>query len=242
MKNFVITPQNAAEYADKIIAWIKQKLASANSSGVVLGLSGGIDSAVVAYLCKRGRIPLHMLMLPDGDNPMEDARLVLDDLGMEADVVDIAPLATMVEEPIGDMPDMARINIRPRLRMIMLYALAGKHGALVAGTGNMSEIFTGYFTKWGDGASDFMPLANLTKGEVWTLARELSIPSKIVDKAPSADLFHGQTDESEMGFSYQQIDSFLLSGSSGDEAVDERLRARNKVMEHKNSAVEKFCG
>ena len=240
MKSFVITPDNAAEYADKIVIWIQKKLKSAGADGVVLGLSGGIDSAVVAYLCERGGIPLHLILLPDGDNPMEDARLVLDDLSMEGMVVDISPFAKEMEGRLGPLPDMARINIRPRLRMILFYALAGKYNALVAGTGNLSEVYTGYFTKWGDGACDFLPLANLTKREVWTLAHELSVPARIIDKAPSADLFPGQTDEGEMGFTYEQIDGFLLNGTSGDAEVDRRLRERHERMAHKAKAVERF--
>ena len=133
---------------------------------------------------------------------------------------------------VAELSDMAKANINPRLRMIALYAIAASENRLVAGTGNRSEIYMGYFTKWGDGASDFNPIADLTVRETYEFLEYLKAPRCIIDKAPSAALFEGQTDEQEMGISYAAIDSYLLEGTADakDLAIMERY---HKNSEHK---------
>ena len=131
---------------------------------------------------------------------------------------------------------LAQANLKPRLRMITLYFHANLLDYMVVGTGNKAEFTLGYFTKWGDGAADVFPLADLTKHEVWALARELGVPREVVDRAPTAGLWSGQTDEEEMGLRYVQIDRYLTTGTSGDPAVDAEIERRNRNSRHKVAA------
>jgi len=142
----------------------------------------------------------------------------------EAFLSAIDPVAKPIPAAIG--------NIAPRLRMTTLYTIAQSENRLVAGTGNRSEFFMGYFTKWGDGAYDFNPIADLTVGEIYEFLRFLNAPESIITKAPSAGLFDGQTDEAEMGISYAKIDDFILNGraSDADKAILDRYHSRS---EHK---------
>ncbi len=128
---------------------------------------------------------------------------------------------------------LALANVKPRLRMTTLYYYGNLLRYLVLGTGNRDELTVGYFTKWGDGAADALPLGDLVKAEVRALARELGVPEAIVERPPSAGLWPGQTDEAELGFSYEQLDRYLLEGSSGDPAVDATIRRRNEEARHK---------
>ena len=139
-------------------------------------------------------------------------------------------------EGVSELNDAAVTNIAPRLRMTTLYTVAAAESRLVAGTGNRSEIYMGYFTKWGDGASDFNPIADLTAAEVFAFLRWLNAPAHIVEKAPSAGLFEGQTDESEMGVTYRAIDTWLQEGTAEEKdlAVIERYHARS---EHKRRPI-----
>jgi NAD+ synthase len=128
---------------------------------------------------------------------------------------------------------MARANVKPRLRMLSLYYYANLLGYLVLGTGNKAELTMGYFTKFGDGGADALPLGDLVKAEVRELARLLGVPREVVERAPSAGLWAGQTDEVELGLSYEQLDRFLLTGSSGDPAADAEIRRREAASRHK---------
>ncbi len=131
---------------------------------------------------------------------------------------------------------LAQANLKPRMRMITLYFYANLLDYLVVGTGNKAEFTLGYFTKWGDGAADCFPLADLMKAEVWALAREIGVPSEVVDRAPSAGLWSGQTDEEEMGLRYAQIDRYLATGTSGDAAADTEIERRYRNSRHKVSS------
>jgi len=128
---------------------------------------------------------------------------------------------------------LAQANLKPRLRMITLYFYANLLDYLVIGTGNKAEFTLGYFTKWGDGAADAFPLADLLKHEVWALARAVGVPDEVTERAPTAGLWAGQTDEEEMGLRYAQIDRYLATGSSGDGAIDAEIERRNRNSRHK---------
>ncbi len=141
---------------------------------------------------------------------------------------------------ITEMTDLAIANIAPRLRMTTLYAVAAAEGRMVAGTGNASEAYMGYFTKWGDGAHDFNPISDLTATEVFEFLEYLNAPRCIIDKAPSAGLFDGQTDEQEMGVTYAAIDRYLMTGEAEerDREIIERFHARS---EHKRHPISTFA-
>ena len=204
---------------NRIVSWLHDYAAEAGASGYVVGLSGGIDSACTAVLCRRamGSNVLGVLM-PCHSTPSdaELAHLFADTFGIETVTVALEPAFGALLGVLPDTSDLARANIRPRLRMTTLYALAQTHGYLVAGTGNKSEIAVGYFTKYGDGGVDVEPLGELYKTQVRLLAAELGIPQAIIDRPPTAGLWEGQTDEGEMGITYEALDTTLAAIEAGE--------------------------
>ena len=247
-KNFVITDDNAQEYISYMSAFIKNKVESANRDGVVLGMSGGIDCSVVARLCQEAGIKVLLVMLPDGEDmtrskSMEDAMKLINEFGFDHKTINIKSICDEFEGKIDEsLDELSKINIRPRIRMAILYSLAQSRRSFVIGTGNFDERLLGYFTKWGDGASDLNPLAMLTKGEVRLLAKHLNVPDSIINKPPSAGLFDGQTDEAELGFTYNEIDSYILNGTTGNLETDTRLEKRISMSAHKLNPIPIYDG
>ena len=233
--------RDARKLIDSIKKWISQIISASGAGGAVVGMSGGIDSAVAAALLKEAlgadkvlavQMPCHSLSLD-----AEHARLVSDALGIKMVDADLSrPYDAYMEMLNGVMPPskLASANIKPRLRMITVYAIAQTLGYLVCGTGNKDEVTIGYFTKYGDGGNDFMPLADLTKGEVREIARVLNIPSVVIDKPPSAGLWEGQTDEQEMGLTYDVLDAYV-SGQPVSERDAREIERRIRASEHKRS-------
>ena len=170
---------------------------------------------------------------------MDDGGEVARQFDIENRTVDITETKQTLVKALAQVTELnqqALVNINPRLRMATVYAVAAAEGRLVAGTGNRSEAYMGYFTKWGDGAYDLNPIADLTVTEIYEFLRYLNAPQSIIDKAPSAGLFEGQTDEAEMGVTYAAIDRFLMTGEANDadRAVIERYHARS---EHKRTGA-----
>lgn len=193
----------------------------AKAPGFVLGLSGGVDSAVSAALAVKavGKANVLGLVLPHRDSAPTDAAHAAEvarTFGLATETVDITraveAVATACEHPVEGM---TLGNVKSRMRMVLLYAHANATGRLVLGTGNKSELMQGYFTKFGDGGADVYPLGDVYKTHVWELARHLRVPSSIVEKPPSAGLFPGQTDEGEMGISYTHLDEVLAGLEAG---------------------------
>lgn len=206
--------------ADRIAHWIREQVEAAGLNGVVLGLSGGVDSATIAGLCARGlgpdRVTAAILPIHSQPKDIEDARLAAAAFGLEPLTIDLGPVFDLLRETLPPGSAMADANIKPRLRMITLYHLANTRSALVAGTGNKSELLVGYFTKYGDGGVDMEPLGDLYKHEVLALAREIGVPEPILSKPPSAGLWPGQTDEEEMGIGYDELDAILAGIEQGN--------------------------
>jgi NAD+ synthase len=238
-----ILERDAAARAERLAAhlalWLAQELQARGARVAVVGLSGGIDSAVVAALCARavGATRVRTLAMPIHSAPedTEDALLVARTLGVGLRVVDLtgafeAMLAALGHEVATHR--LAAANLRPRLRMASLYAEAAVHGGLVVGTGNRDELEVGYFTKYGDGGVDLLPLGNVTKGEVRALGRTLGIPQRILDRPPTAGLWQGQTDEGELGFTYADLDRYLLTGEAS-QALRDLVEARRRASAHK---------
>lgn len=197
----------------KIINWIKRQVRESKAGGVVLGLSGGVDSAVVACLAKEavGRDELLALILPchSQRQDLEDAKLIARKFRIKTQTVDLTNIYDKLTGVLPKAQEMAKANLKPRLRMLTLYYFANKLNYLVCGTGNKSELMVGYFTKHGDGATDILPIGDLLKKEVRELAKEIGIPKHIITKPPTAGLWSGQTDEGEMGISYAELDDIL---------------------------------
>jgi NAD+ synthase len=217
--------------------------------GIVYGNSGGKDSALAGILCKMACSNTLGLILPCGakrnyEIDKADAEAIAAKFNIATRVIDLTPVKSELISAIGGntrLSDMAIANISPRLRMAALYAVAASENRLVAGTGNRSEGYMGYFTKWGDGAFDFNPIADLTVTEIYEYLKFLGAPDFIISKAPSAGLFDGQTDESEMGVTYGSIDRFLLEGEAKarDRAVIDKYHASS---EHKRKMPPVFEG
>ncbi len=205
--------------ANRISAWMAAQVRQAGAQGLVVGLSGGVDSAVVAVLGQRavGDDLLGVLMpchsLPEDG---ELAGLLARTFGLPTLTVDLTPAYDSLLASLPPGSALAQANLKPRLRMTTLYYLANERNYLVAGTGNRSELMMGYFTKYGDSGVDMLPLGGLLKTQVWELARALGVPEAIVNRAPSAGLWPGQTDEGEMGITYAVLDRTLLALERGD--------------------------
>ncbi|PTQ52041.1 MAG: NAD synthetase [Brockia lithotrophica] len=228
-----------AEDAARRVEWIRELVDKSGARGVVLGLSGGLDSAVVAALVRQavGKERLACLVLPIESPPesLAHARLVAEALDLNVREVDLGPAFAAFRsacEPVLTWDERSAGNLKARLRMAALYAYANAHGCLVAGTSNRSELYVGYSTKGGDAVADFFPIASLTKSEVRVLAEHLGIPPDILQKPPSADLWPGQTDEGELGLTYAELDRYLLTGEAPP-GVRERIEALHRASEHK---------
>lgn len=205
-----------AEEVERIVRWIEEQVKKAQAQGLVFGMSGGIDSSVVAVLAQRacGKNILGLIM-PCYSNPedLEDAKMVAETFGIPYQVVPLEKPFDAFLAILGEKHNpkaLPQANLKPRLRMCTLYFFANKLNYLVCGSGNRSELTVGYFTKYGDGGVDIAPLAHLTKKEVREIAAFLGIPERIIAKPPSAGLWPGQTDEGEMGLTYEVLDRFLL--------------------------------
>ena len=230
------------ELTAKLVDWIRHQVEGAGCRGAVLGLSGGIDSAVVAVLCKKA-LPQNTLgvMLPCHSDPadMADGQALAEQFGIETTTVvldttydSMLKAISLPQSSDEKTEKLALANLKPRLRMTTLYYIANRLNYMVVGTSNKSELTVGYYTKYGDGGSDIIPMGNLTKSQVKELAIHLRVPQQIIDKPPSAGLWSGQTDETEMGITYVELDRYIACGE-GDETVCKQIEAMVRSSAHK---------
>ncbi len=213
--------------ADEIANWMRAQVEEAGATGITVGLSGGVDSACVAGLAKKatGHQGVIGVLMPCHSDPIdaEYAQQVAEAFDLETVTVDLTPV---YDSLIGALPPtdkrLALANLKPRLRMTAVYYIANARNCLVAGAGNKSELMVGYFTKHGDGGVDMLPLGDLYKREVYDLARELGVPQPIINRPPTAGLWSGQTDEEEMGLTYNELERALITLTiGGDHGVDQ---------------------
>ncbi|RJX27061.1 MAG: NAD(+) synthase [Dethiobacter sp.] len=229
------------ELCRDIVSWLREKVFSSGGRGAVFGLSGGIDSAVVAVLCKRAFADDCLgLIMPCHSREIdrEHAELVANKFAIPSGIINLDRvfdemlLALEGKKRDEGGRNLARANIKPRLRMNVLYYYAALDSYRVIGTGNKSEISIGYFSKYGDAGVDFEPIGDLLKEEVRELAVYLEIPAEIIDKKPTAGLWEGQTDEDEMGFTYRELDRYL-KGERIDASLETKIESMRQGSEHK---------
>lgn len=229
------------------VAFIRALLAQSGADGIVYGNSGGKDSALVGILCKAACKNTVGILMPctsrrNYGKDTEDALTVAAQYQIETRTVDLTPVRDCAITQIAaaaNFNSAALTNLAPRLRMLTLYAVAASENLLVAGTGNRSEAYVGYFTKWGDGAHDFNPISDLTVTEIYGFLRWLNAPSCILEKAPSAGLFDGQTDEKEMGITYGELDAYLF-GEPVTDAARETIERMHDKSRHKRDGIRHY--
>lgn len=233
---------------EKTVNWLREMMESSKAKGLLVGVSGGIDSAVVAALIKKAAPDNSLgviLPIKSSKEDVEDAKRCIESCQIKSMNIDLTNelnlvLGKVVDElKLGglykeDYLRMTDANLRARLRMASLYAIANNLGYMVVGTDNAAEIYTGYYTKYGDGGVDLLPIANLLKSEVYEWAKVLNVPQSILDKSPSAGLWQGQTDESEMGTKYKYIDAVVQGREDQVPQEDlEIIKRLNKNSQHK---------
>ncbi|MFC2004359.1 NAD(+) synthase [Chloroflexota bacterium] len=232
---------DTAQLSEKLVSWIRESVLVSGCKGVVLGMSGGVDSSVAAVLCRQAfpQSTLGVLMPCHSSREDEEHALaVASKFSIPTKTVALNSvfdiLLKVLLEHNADLPasPLAKANLKARLRMLTLYYFANQLKYMVVGASNRSELAAGYFTKYGDGGVDVMPLGNLVKGQVRDLASFLGIPQEIIDKPPSAGLWSGQTDEDDLGLNYDELDRYLVTGEASKE-VRERIESMVAASNHK---------
>lgn len=226
----------------ELIKWLKDTCLYYPAKGFVIGISGGVDSAVAATLATMTNLPVTALIMPSSNNQsqdMTDALELIKQLNIPYHVVSIQPAYDVFTDSTTDFTNfdndrqhIIKGNAQARLRMMYLYAYAQQNERIVIGTDNACEWYMGYFTKFGDGAADILPLINLKKSQVFELGKYLNVPTNILNKPPSAGLWQGQTDEDEMGVTYNEIDAFL-DGEEISEKAKELIAFWHNRSHHK---------
>ncbi|WP_406615192.1 NAD(+) synthase [Mycoplasmopsis hyopharyngis] len=235
LEELLVKDKNIIEkYVDYLASWIAQKVKDAKCYGVVYGISGGIDSAVVSLICKRAfeKDSLGIIMPIDSmAHEQKDIQALIKEHQLNTKTVELNQVFSTLEKNLNLKNKLALSNIKPRLRMTTLYALAQELNYLVVGTDNEDEHHIGYFTKYGDGGVDILPIVNLLKKEVRMIAKYLNVPESIINKKPSAGLWEGQSDEDELGFTYNDLDNFLCMDY---DKINTNIKAKIEKM-HLNS-------
>lgn len=232
-----------AEYLLEIEKFLKEYLESSHQDGYVLGLSGGVDSSLVAAIARKavGKDKLHCYAIDVESNhkDIEDALRVAKELDVNIEVINLTDTYHSFYKTLERQNEFTRLtksNLKVRMRMATLFAFAQEKHALVLGTDNADERYVGYFTKYGDGAADVLPISQLAKAEVREAAKLYGLSVELADRVATAGLFEGQTDEGEMGVTYEDLDNYLL-GKEVPAKSKERIEYLHKISEHKRNPI-----
>lgn len=238
---------------DKTVEFIRTEIKNAGLNGAVIGISGGIDSAVVAYLTVKaiGKENITLIHLPENDlDPVHttDAEIVADDLDIKMKIINISTILDIIMESLPDLKNnkLAKGNLKARIRAVILYSVANVENKMVIGTSNKSELQIGYGTKYGDLAADIWPIGRIYKTELYKIAKKLNINNKIITKAPTAGLWKDQTDEDEIGTPYEKLDKFLNGLENGKDeeilvkelnlSLEQIIRIKNLIDKNKHKS------
>lgn len=230
-------------YIKEIISFLKKYYLKNKLNGFVIGLSGGIDSAVALLLLTKvvEKNKINVVIMPCDSNfkDEKDAKELCNKFSISYNVIDLTKTYQKIVKNIEKnikLNQKTKNNIKVRLRMCTLYAIAQEKNAIVVGTSNFDEIYTGFFTKFGDGGCDILPLSKLIKKEIYTIAKILGVTEKIIKKTPSSGLEKNSCDEEELGFSYKILDDYLI-GKKIDSKIKQKIEKMHKISEHKRSKI-----
>lgn len=230
------------KYLSEIEQFLQDYLNESHCESYVLGLSGGVDSSLVAAIARKAvgkdKLFCYALDVESNKNDIDDAKKVAKQLDLNLEIINLTDTYHSYLKNLSkkELTRLTKSNLKVRMRMVALFAFAQEHHALVLGTDNADERYVGYFTKYGDGAVDLLPIVHLTKSEVRQASKFYGLDDKLVNRIPSAGLFEGQTDESEMGISYIDLDNYLL-GKVVNSDVKKRIEHLHKISEHKRVPI-----
>lgn len=230
------------EYLVEIEKFLKDYLETSHCKSYVLGLSGGVDSSLVAAIARKAvgkdKLFCYAIDIDSNKADIEDAKEVARQLDLNLEVINLSKTYHRYLKDLKgkEFIKLTKSNLKVRMRMVALFAYAQEHSGLVLGTDNLDERYVGYFTKYGDGAADLLPIVYLTKAEVREAAEIYGVSKVLANRVPTAGLFEGQTDEGEMGIKYVDLDAFLL-GEKVPKEVEERIEHLHKVSEHKRNEI-----
>ncbi len=235
--------KNIETVVENVCKWIRAKKDETGAKGFILGISGGKDSAVVAGLLVKavGKENVYGVMMPNDVQPdISDSKQVCEDLGIPHTTVNIHDAFQGIKNQLGEIQNNETlINMQPRLRMTTLYALAQEKGCLVCGTGNRSEAYIGYCTKWGDTACDLNPIAQFNTEEVIAIGDYLNVTKTVVHKAPT-DGLSGKSDEEKIGFTYEELNEYMETGKIENEDKKAKIEKMHKISRHKFEPIPIF--
>ncbi|MGL5618002.1 MAG: NAD(+) synthase [Metamycoplasmataceae bacterium] len=232
------------KYYKYLVSWLRKEVKKTGAKGVIVGISGGIDSALVGAIAKEA-FPDDSLgiLLPISDrvNDLNQGLELCKTIDLDYQIINLKDNFKSLSKKLNLTNNLTNANLQARLRMLTLYAIAQEKSYLVLGTDNYAEFYLGYFTKYGDGACDLLPIIHLHKSEVFEIAKLLKLPNSIINKAPSAGLWDNQEDEKELGFSYNEFESFIKHKSI-DKNIIEKIKKQHHSTQHKRDPIPKPLG
>ncbi|MGL5590949.1 MAG: NAD(+) synthase [Metamycoplasmataceae bacterium] len=232
------------KYYKYLVSWIRKEVEKAGAKGVIVGISGGIDSALVGAIAKEAfpNDSLGILMpISNRINDLNDGLELCKTIKLEYQIIDLKEEYKILAQKLKLTQDLTKANLQARMRMSTLYAIAQEKSYLVLGTDNYAEFYLGYFTKYGDGGCDLLPIIHLHKSEVFEIAKLLKLPNSIINKAPSAGLWDNQEDEKELGFTYKEFESFIKH-EPVDKKIIEKINLQHHKTKHKRDPIPRPLG